>query len=267
MKDKTVLFVDDESNILNSLKRLLRKEDYNILTADSAAEGLELLENNEIHLVVSDQRMPNMEGTDFLQKVKEKYPHIVRVILSGYADVAVIVESINKGEIYRFLGKPWNDEELKISVRQCLEHYCILKENSALIEQTRIQNEKLKNLNENLEEIIKERTRVLAFSQEILEKLPVGVVGVSTDMEVILTNDAAGEMITTLRNIIPGTPIRDVLPQEVENTIALCFSGKCSAGKLTLPWCGKVYRAELTPLGEKSQRGCILMLTEGTGSD
>lgn len=266
MKNKTVLFVDDEINILNAIKRLLRKEDYTVITANSGAEGLELLKENKVHLVVSDQRMPGMEGTDFLQKVKEGYPDIVRVILSGYADVAVIVDSINKGEIYRFLGKPWNDEELKASLRQCIEHYMILQQNSELIEQTRIQNEKLKTLNENLEEMVAERTKVLALSQDILEKLPVGVVGISTDFEIVLTNETAGAMIPTLCNIIPGTPVSDVLPQEVENTAALCFSGKCSAANLEIPWCGETYRAELTPLGEKGQRGCILTLTHNARS-
>jgi len=112
MTDKVVLCVDDEPHILNALQRLLRKEDFQVVTARDVEEGLAVLASRPVQLVISDQRMPGMTGVEFLQKVKELFPDAVRVILSGYADVGVIVDSINKGEIYRFLTKPWNDEEL-----------------------------------------------------------------------------------------------------------------------------------------------------------
>lgn len=123
MNDKFVLCVDDEVNILNSLKRLLRKEDYTVLTATSGSEGLSLLEKQPVQVVISDQRMPEMTGTEFLKKVKERYPNTIRVILSGYAEAPALLGAINEGEVFRFLTKPWNDEELKAEIQQCLAQY------------------------------------------------------------------------------------------------------------------------------------------------
>ena len=113
MKDKTVLFVDDEVSILNTLKRLLRNEEYNLLTAASAQEGLELLSQQPVDIVISDMRMPGVSGTEFLEKVKDKYPAIKRMIMSGYADLESVVSAINQGNISQFISKPWNNDALK----------------------------------------------------------------------------------------------------------------------------------------------------------
>ncbi len=96
----TVLCVDDEQNILNSLKRLLRKEDYQILTATGGIDGLKILNDNDVHLVISDQRMPEMSGIEFLAKVKGKHPDVIRIVLTGFTDVDSITDSINKGFHY-----------------------------------------------------------------------------------------------------------------------------------------------------------------------
>ena len=114
----SVLCVDDEKNILNSLRRLLRQENYNLLTASSGAEGLKLLEESHVQLVISDQRMPEMSGVDFLSQVRVKYPEIIRIILSGYTDVNSITDAINKGHIYKFLLKPWDEQNLLLEIRQ-----------------------------------------------------------------------------------------------------------------------------------------------------
>ncbi|MCK5507197.1 MAG: response regulator, partial [Desulfobacterales bacterium] len=89
----TILCVDDEANILHSIKRLLRKEGYRLLTASSGVEGLKILEENDVHLILSDQRMPQMSGTEFLAAVREKYPDVIRIILTGYTEVDSITES------------------------------------------------------------------------------------------------------------------------------------------------------------------------------
>lgn len=123
MKPHTVLCVDDEQSILNALKRLTRNENFNLLTANSAREALEILSQNTVHLVISDQRMPEMNGSDFLAIVKKHHPQIVRTILSGYADAASMLDAINKAEVHRFFIKPWNDDELKKLIRLCLERF------------------------------------------------------------------------------------------------------------------------------------------------
>ena len=122
----TLLLVDDEPNILRSLVRVLRHDGYRILTADGARAAFELLASNEVQVVLSDQRMPEICGTDFLGEVKSLYPHTVRMVLSGYTDLATITEAINRGAIYRFLTKPWEDDTLRAHIREAFSHQRML---------------------------------------------------------------------------------------------------------------------------------------------
>ena len=109
----TVLFVDDEVNILKALQRLLRSEDMTVLAASRGQEALDLLESTPAQVVISDQRMPEMSGVDLLSQVRERWPDVVRMMLTGYTEIDVAVEAINRGEIYRLITKPWNDDELR----------------------------------------------------------------------------------------------------------------------------------------------------------
>ncbi|MDH5831408.1 EAL domain-containing protein [Luteimonas sp. M1R5S18] len=111
--ERTLLLLDDEENVLRSLVRLFRRDGYKVLTASSTREAFDLLASNTVQVIVSDQRMPDMSGTEFLAKVRDLYPDTVRMVLSGYTDLATITEAINRGSIYRFLTKPWNDDELR----------------------------------------------------------------------------------------------------------------------------------------------------------
>ncbi|HET7064245.1 MAG TPA: EAL domain-containing protein [Rudaea sp.] len=113
----TLLLVDDEENILNALIRMLRRDGYRILTATGADDALDVLGRNDVQVVISDQRMPGTSGTELLSKVKEMYPDTVRMVLSGYTDLAAVTAAINQGAIYKFLTKPWNDEELRLQIR------------------------------------------------------------------------------------------------------------------------------------------------------
>jgi diguanylate cyclase (GGDEF)-like protein/PAS domain S-box-containing protein len=121
--ERTLLLVDDEESILRSLIRLLRGEGYHILTATGGEQALQMLASNEVHVVLSDQRMPSMTGSKLLERVKDGYPDTVRMVLSGYADLASVTEAINRGNIYRFLSKPWDDELLRQNVRDAFERY------------------------------------------------------------------------------------------------------------------------------------------------
>lgn len=111
--NRSLLLLDDEENMLRSLTRLFRRDGYRVLTANSVGEAFDLLASNPVQVIVSDQRMPDMSGTEFLAKVSELYPDTVRMVLSGYTDLATITEAINRGAIYRFLTKPWDDDELR----------------------------------------------------------------------------------------------------------------------------------------------------------
>ncbi|WP_213609094.1 EAL domain-containing protein [Pseudoalteromonas sp.] len=119
----TLLLVDDEENILYSLQRVLRKQPYKVFTCKSAVEAFELLASNDVQVVLSDQRMPQMNGTEFLSRVKDMYPDTVRLVLSGYTDLRTVTDAINHGSIYKFITKPWQDEELKKELKSAFNLY------------------------------------------------------------------------------------------------------------------------------------------------
>ena len=119
----TLLLVDDEPNVLSSLTRLLRRENYRILTATGGEEGLALLAEHKVGVIITDQRMPGMTGTEFLSRARKMHPSAVRIVLSGYTAVDSLTEAINRGEIYRFLTKPWEDAALVQTVRDAFRHY------------------------------------------------------------------------------------------------------------------------------------------------
>jgi response regulator RpfG family c-di-GMP phosphodiesterase len=156
----SILLVDDEISITKSLKRIFRKKDYKIFTASSGKEGLELLNTLEkpVSLIISDQRMPEMTGAQFLEKARKIFPDAGRYLLTGYSDMDAVVDAVNKGEIHRYLTKPWNDDELLVHVRQSLEQYELVLENRRLLELTSTQNKELNELNKNLEKKVNERT-------------------------------------------------------------------------------------------------------------
>ncbi len=117
-QDSTLLLVDDEENVLRSLVRLFRRDGYRILAAGNVRDAFDLLATNDVQVILSDQRMSDMSGTEFLGRVKMLYPDTVRMVLSGYTDLATVTDAINRGAIYRFLTKPWNDDELREHIRQ-----------------------------------------------------------------------------------------------------------------------------------------------------
>ncbi len=134
MEERTVLFVDDEEKILKSLNRGLLDEPYNTIFAKSGKEALELLGQQEVHVIVTDMRMPEMGGLELLKIVKEEYPHIIRLVLSGYTDATTLLAAINEGEIYRFIPKPWKlEDECKTIIRQAIEYYDLHSERAMLM--------------------------------------------------------------------------------------------------------------------------------------
>jgi len=165
----TVLFVDDEANILSSLKRLFRPLGYRIFTAEGGAAGLQVFEQNPIDLVISDMRMPEMNGAEFLEKIRAKWPDAVRILLTGYADVGSTIAAINKGEIYRYIAKPWDDNDIVLTVKHALERKNLELEKQRLEALTLKQNEALKDINANLEAKVRDRTEEVRQTMGFLE--------------------------------------------------------------------------------------------------
>ena len=119
---KTLLVIDDEPNVCDSVHDLLRRE-YRVLKAHSAEEGYRLMQEEEVHIVMSDQRMPQITGVELLAKVKSKYPYAVRMLFTGFADLDSVIAAINQGHIFGFLKKPWQPEALEAAVRQAAAEY------------------------------------------------------------------------------------------------------------------------------------------------
>ena len=214
-KGCNMLLVDDEENILRSLKRLLRREDYSITMANSAEEGIEkLASKGEFHLIISDYRMPGKNGVEFLKEAKKKHPDSIRMILSGYADVAAIISAINEGQIYKFITKPWDDDELKITIRRALEQHELKSENSKL-------SRELRALNKDLERKVEERTMELEFrnkallqTQEVMELLPFAVVGIDNKGVLTLINQKGKELFAETKCLL-GDEVEGRLPSKV----------------------------------------------------
>jgi len=141
----TLLFVDDEDNVLNALRRIFIDENYTILTANSAQKALDIFEREKIHLIVSDHRMPGMTGAELLKIVREKHPETIRIMLTGYADVNSIMGAVKDGAVYKFITKPWNDEDLRLTVSLALQQYMLMTENRKLKELARQQQGKIKS--------------------------------------------------------------------------------------------------------------------------
>jgi len=161
MASHSILLVDDDPGIIKALQRLFKEEDYRIYTADSGEKGLEVLKNHSLDLVISDQKMPYMNGSEFLGKVRQQYLDTIRILLTGYSNMEATISAINKGKIYQYISKPWDVEDIKITVKKALDQYDLIQENKRLQEITRLRNEELKKNNELLEERVRQRTEEL----------------------------------------------------------------------------------------------------------
>lgn len=209
----TLLLVDDEENILSSLRRLLRKDGYRLLCANSGQAGLDLLTQEKVDIIISDQRMPHMIGTEFLRQSRNLSPDSVRIILSGYTDLESVTAAINEGAVYKFLTKPWDDEILRLSIKEALRHKWIQDENRMLHSMLVEVNEELARANALLSQRAEFIEDALQNTQDILYQMPVAVLGIDRNGDVMLANQAA---IDVLGGKLPiGHRAEDVLPQDL----------------------------------------------------
>jgi DNA-binding NtrC family response regulator len=146
MTQHAILIVDDEPNVLNAFQRVLRREPYTLMTARGGKEGLTLLEAREVSLVISDYNMPGMNGLDFLKTVKQLYPHILAIMLTGQAEIRIAVQAINEAGVYKFIQKPWDDDDLKVTILRALESMDLATERDRLIQKVKSRDAILKDL-------------------------------------------------------------------------------------------------------------------------
>lgn len=147
MKSKTshhssILYIDDEISNLTNFKFVFRKH-YNIFLAETVQEGFDIIANNEIHLIIADQRMPKMTGAMFLAKMAREYPRIARIIITGYSDIDAVVDAINKGRVYHYVSKPWDPTQFKVVIDNALEVFWLKTDNDFLVNNLKSINEEL----------------------------------------------------------------------------------------------------------------------------
>lgn len=165
-----VLLVDDEENILKSLRRTLRRSEVDIVTATSGRDALYIMENTEVDLIISDMRMPEMSGAEFLAEAARLYPNTIRILLTGYADLESTIAAVNEGRISRYLNKPWNDDEIRQVVEENLRSKLLEVRNQQLSQQLLEKNQQLEMMNASLEEKVAERTEGLKqANREIIQ--------------------------------------------------------------------------------------------------
>jgi len=269
----TILCVDDEKQILSALKRLLRKENFDLLTATSGEEGLNIMASRDIHLVISDHRMPQMSGISFLAKVREIYPETIRILLTGYTEVDSIKASINEGHVYKFLLKPWNDDDLKQEIKKALERYDLLQSNHALHLMVAAKNKELEQINKDLETIIKQRTRELELKNQALELtrvlfrgLPVAAMGVGCDQRIILINHEAENLTINDRMIIVGNSLTEYFSKDVMKKMLPVFDAQSNQTELDVTINANTYVLTLSALtGRFVGKGFILCLRQREG--
>ena len=163
-----ILLVDDEVMVLKTLVRLLRSEPFTVFTAASADAALDVLARESIQVVVSDQHMPGKTGVDLLKCVRELYPDVVRIMLTGYTEMNIAVDAINEGQVHRLMTKPWNDQDMRATVRHALDTWEMRREIERLNQVTQEQNAILEDLNRSLEVTVQDRTKELAKKHQEL---------------------------------------------------------------------------------------------------
>lgn len=264
----TLLIVDDEANILAALARLFRRDGYVLLRATSGGEGLALLATHEVGVILTDQRMPDMSGVQFLAKARERWPDTVRIMLSGYTELSSVTDSVNQGAIYKFLTKPWDDETLRETVREAFQLHRVTRENTRLNAALREANAALTLWNQELEQRVAEKTRealrnlhVLRAAQEVVAQLPLAVFGIDSDGCLVMANQAAVRLL-------PGSAARlgetadEILPTTLFNG-ELDAAGK-GRGRLAD---GRAIRFWRYPLGRASTSIGTALVIEHVGPE
>ena len=213
-----MLFVDDETNILSALRRLFRPQGYIIHIAESGAAALAILEKEHVDLVVSDMRMPEMNGAQLLEQVRNRWPDTVRILLTGYSEMSATVDAINKGAIYRYIAKPWEENDLVMTVRNALEGKRTEHEKQRLEALTLQQNEELLQLNASLESKVTERTAELQKTMDRLKKSFIASIHVFSNLMELRDSATSGHsrrVADTARRIALGMGLTEVEAQEV----------------------------------------------------
>lgn len=208
--NNTLLLVDDEENILRSLKRLFRNEGYRLLTAGSGDEARAVMAEQPAAVILSDQRMRGMTGSELFAQLKETHPTTIRIILSGYADLDSITRAINDGAIFKFLLKPWDDDRLKEHIREAFAIHSLQQRNQALTHKLEASNTQLQALLVEKQQALEAHRHALSAFQQLLESVAYPVLGFDPAGQLAFFNRSARETLPTL---VLGSNFNDLIRQ------------------------------------------------------
>ncbi len=262
-----ILCVDDDQTALGALHRLFAANArYQVFSAESGHAGLAILETEkDVLLVISNYRLPGMDGIEFLCKVKEYRPETIRIVLSGHTETAAVAEAINQGQIYKFISKPWRAEELDSAVSMALQHQELQLQNRRLTVELQKKNQQLQEINGKLEGLVGQRTealeirnRVLQIAQGILDVLPVVVFGIDPDEMIVHCNEYACQLFP-YGGIGPlGNDRYEVFSAEINDLIDRLGTERAPQAIIEVQ--NKSYRAEVRRLHETLTQGTVLVL-------
>lgn len=281
----TLVLVDDEQNIINSLRRLLRGEGYQIITATSGQQALDLLDQlakagGTASVIVSDFRMPGMDGVKLLSLVREQFPETVRIILSGYADAETIQSAINEGQVYKFIAKPWDDDELKEILRSSTKRFETItnartvlgRANALKKEAERVGLTLFRSLPQEEGELdqsisssetpSESDSSTFSVWQQVVSNLPAAVIGVDRDGLVAMANPYVQRLLGIDRRTILGSSFSDALPSQLVALVreAVGADSGRSVGRVIVH--GRSVKVEcvpMTPARKHEGRGIILV--------
>ncbi len=168
-----ILCVDDEPNILSALRRTLTSFGYYVIAAESGQAGLRALQREEVQLVISDMRMPGMDGVSFLEYVSVRWPDTVRVLLTGYSSLESAIDAVNCGHVYCYIAKPWDDDDLKVTVSQALSYHEVLMENKRLADQVRAQQDQMEEQQREIERLRNKHPQLMTVERDSDGAIPI----------------------------------------------------------------------------------------------
>lgn len=262
-RQRTLLLVDDEESIVASLKRLLRRSGYQIVTAYSAAEGLKRLAEVDVDVIVSDQRMPGMTGVEFLRRAKKLYPDTVRIVLSGYTELQSITDAINEGAIYKFLTKPWDDDLLRANIDEAFRQKELTDENRRLDREVHAAILELADVNHRLERALASQRELVSLAEsqgsgarEALFSVPVPLIGLDEDGMIAFVNADCARLMPDIALML-GCDAQESLPDALKTLLKLP-----DGQSLNLDLDGTAYRCECRSVrGTTGARGRLIALS------
>lgn len=267
---RRLLLVDDEPNILAALKRLLRADQYQIYTANDGPQGLAVLAEHPVDVIVSDQRMPGMLGADFLRKARELAPDTIRIMLSGYTELQSVTDAVNEGAIYKFLTKPWEDEQLRGHIAESFRVKEIADDNQRLHLEVRSANQELAAANRRMEQLLQEKQRQISrdeislnVARELLQHLPLAVIGMDDAGMIAFINGAAAGLFRHSGALL-GNEACHVLPElfPADDAQAPPQAGGGQPHRHLADIGGQRYAVMCYPMGEHSaSRGSLITLS------